>query len=1043
MYTRSLLLTALLATTMSVPRTVPGQILAGPASGVDAAAAAEVNLRLSLWRSDLVVLDIDTTPGKALTAAIDLPAQRWTLDLQPYSVRGENFRLFERREGGQLFELKPGVENTLRGTVREEDGAIVAGGVMADGFYATILFLDGRQAWIEPVSELVKGIPAGTHVVYFSGDELPSGAVCRTPDLAPPGLDPHHAPVTGDVGAATDAGEQAGGGTGGGNGGGGQPRGGTRYGAGLGLEADFTYYELFGSVNVTSQRMHLIVNMMNLHYERDVDIYHYVTLLVVDTVLLYDRNLITEGFRDRWNTEFAGIEHDLAMIIVGVGGGGYALPTGRTCNGNGQAYCVTQMGPVGAGIDPTWPGSYPGLSYCCDVSAHELGHLWGACHCTCTSPAYTMNPVVTNANRFGFTSDECATNSIARIIATRNNASCLVTTGGGFTVRNDLCANALLVEVEPNGIGTYGVSNSGCTRDGPLGSCRAGDSDVWFRYIAPCPGTLTIDTCETNFDSVLIAYGTGDCGNLSPATEVGCNDDVPGCFGGLSSSISFNTNAGAHYLIRLCGYAINQGSTLLRLTHNPCYPVSNDRCTWFDPIRNGQTITFSTIGADTDGWIEPLCNNAGDQQVASDIWYRYVPPCTGNVLVTLCGSSFDTKLAVYQTVCPSAPGNAFRCNDDNGPDCVGLASSLIFPVFTPNLPHFIRVGGYEGATGAGQIRVVSLSCPLPPNDECTEATEVPVGTYVGNLTGGYPDGDATCGLTSASRDVYYRFTAPRDGILTANTCGTHDAAGLDTGMDTVLSVHRFCPAWGGSEVDCDDDSSGCLLDSGVIRDSRLVLPMPASESWLIRVAHYNTSIANGAYTLTLSFAPLNDDCAAAVSVGDGSTPVHNLGATTDGPAEPASCNFFGDPQITADVWYRYTASCTGTATINLCTVAYDTELAVYPNSCPSAGGTVIACNDDACAFGSQVSFPTVNGTAYLVRVGGYQGFQGTATMTISCAGAPDEPADWNNDGMINSQDYFDFLIAFFANSADFNNDGVTNSQDYFDFLTCFFNPGNC
>jgi hypothetical protein len=49
-------------------------------------------------------------------------------------------------------------------------------------------------------------------------------------------------------------------------------------------------------------------------------------------------------------------------------------------------------------------------------------------------------------------------------------------------------------------------------------------------------------------------------------------------------------------------------------------------------------------------------------------------------------------------------------------------------------------------------------------------------------------------------------------------------------------------------------------------------------------------------------------------------------------------------------------------------------------------------------------------------------------------------ADFNHSGAVNSQDFFDFLNAFFAldPSADFNHSGSVDSQDFFDFLTAFF-----
>ena len=51
-----------------------------------------------------------------------------------------------------------------------------------------------------------------------------------------------------------------------------------------------------------------------------------------------------------------------------------------------------------------------------DLSAHELGHLWGAFHCDC--PGWTMNPSITCANRF-------IQGSIDAIVAHRDSRQCL------------------------------------------------------------------------------------------------------------------------------------------------------------------------------------------------------------------------------------------------------------------------------------------------------------------------------------------------------------------------------------------------------------------------------------------------------------------------------------------------------------------------------------------------------------------------------------------------------------------------------------------
>jgi hypothetical protein len=58
----------------------------------------------------------------------------------------------------------------------------------------------------------------------------------------------------------------------------------------------------------------------------------------------------------------------------------------------------------------------------------------------------------------------------------------------------------------------------------------------------------------------------------------------------------------------------------------------------------------------------------------------------------------------------------------------------------------------------------------------------------------------------------------------------------------------------------------------------------------------------------------------------------------------------------------------------------------------------------------------------------------TEAVTPTCA------VDTNNDGIVNSDDFFVFLTGYFGLQpfADFNHDALINSSDFFDFVLAFF-----
>ncbi len=169
--------------------------------------------------------------------------------------------------------------------------------------------------------------------------------------------------------------------------------------------------------------------------------------------------------------------------------------------------------------------------------------------------------------------------------------------------------------------------------------------------------------------------------------------------------------------------------------------------------------------------------------------------------------------------------------------------------------------------------------------------------------------------------------------------------------------------------------------------------------------------------------PANDSCANA-------TPIENVtnqafdttGATHDGSESYSRGN---------NIWYCYTATCTGSVTVNITANVphWDTMLAVYDGcQCPAtAARRGDKYNDDYIynTWVSQVTFDATCGNQYLIEVGHFDlNTSGTGKITITCSGTP---CGASNDNCANAIEVSNVVDkAFDTTSATFDGPGSCN-----------------
>jgi hypothetical protein len=461
----------------------------------------------------------------------------------------------------------------------------------------------------------------------------------------------------------------------------------------------------------------------------------------------------------------------------------------------------------------------------------------------------------------------------------------------------------------------------------------------------------------SNFDTKVTAYEGCSC---YPSSDdlIKSNDD----FIGQQSQITFPVKAGSQYLIEVGGFnpsVKGQGAITITCDAQSSQPV-NDDCSNAKQIGNVTEQPFNTTCATFDG--------PGYFFTSPNLWYRYTAGSTGDVTVSLLGSEYDTALVVYDGGnCYPELSKLLERNDDFG----GFLQSQITFRATAGKSYLFEVLGYNSdEVGEGVITVSSTGQPPSTNNNnCQNAK--PIGDVTNipfNTTSATQDGPRLC---MQSSNLWYCYTASCTGQATVSLAGSS--------YDTMLAVYDGCECYPTLTdlIECNDDF-------GNTRQSKIVFDAVVGSQYLIEVGGYGLEAGQGLLSVSCQGVTpppsSKDDCQNAKPVGD----VKNLAFTT------ANATFDGPGlcMTSPNIWYCYTATCSGDVTVSLAGSSFDTMLALYDGcGCYPGSEDLIECNDDAGnSYQSAVTFIATIGSQYLIEIGGYANEKGAGLLTISCEG---------------------------------------------------------
>lgn len=319
---------------------------------------------------------------------------------------------------------------------------------------------------------------------------------------------------------------------------------------------------------------------------------------------------------------------------------------------------------------------------------------------------------------------------------------------------------------------------------------------VWGAWTAPGNGQVVIDTLGSSFDTVLAVYVGDILASLAPVAR---NRDIDGT-AFPASRVSFPTKAGMTYAIAVDGQANNaNGNGIVRVNvaftarAQPAAEVGTDD---FD-ARPTLAAGAAALGACNNRFakLENFETNRIPDRGCT-VWWRWIAPDNGTVVMDTLESDFDTALTVYV-------GNHFTNLSEvalslDVPN--GTRSQVAFQARAGQEYQIMVDGQYANASGYGNavLKVAWSANALPGAVPGANAF-----ARRGQLAGSNAEGVAMNWLfntdpfepghgSARGKTAWWEWTAPADGSVRIRTEGsdfnTHLAVYTGTSLTDLRSV---------------------------------------------------------------------------------------------------------------------------------------------------------------------------------------------------------------------------------------------------------------